>query len=159
MTGRSGDRILPQRNQGASPARDRLCIPRLADSHIDGRKYARRKLKHLRVLVHESRGVVDLIVDDQVEILLVRVLRDLGESKFLRHDAVSVEGLSTDWAVLLSEFFAGFVELYVCWRLGDMGKKTNYTQKARQEKVSWWYWKKEGLWNSGYCTVYRKLYS
>lgn len=39
------------------------------------------------MLVNESGGVVDLIVDDQVDILLRVVRGNLGESKFLRHDA------------------------------------------------------------------------
>ena len=39
------------------------------------------------MLVNECGGIVDLIVDDQVNILLSVVLRNLGESKFLRHDA------------------------------------------------------------------------
>lgn len=44
-------------------------------------------MRHLRVLVNEAGGIVDLIVDDQEDILLGVVLRNLGESKFLRHDA------------------------------------------------------------------------
>lgn len=39
------------------------------------------------MLVNETGGVVDLIVNDQEDILLGVVLRNLGESKFLRHDA------------------------------------------------------------------------
>jgi hypothetical protein len=50
------------------------------------------EVRHLRVLVHEGAGVVDVIMDDQVDILLGRVLRDLGESKFLRHDARVLRG-------------------------------------------------------------------
>lgn len=45
-------------------------------------------MKHLRVLIDESGGVVDLIVDHQENILLGVVLRNLGESKFLGHDCL-----------------------------------------------------------------------
>lgn len=37
----------------------------------------------VRVLVHEARGVVDLVVDHQVEVLLGRVFRDIRVGEFL----------------------------------------------------------------------------
>ena len=37
------------------------------------------------MLIDEARGVVDLVVDDQVEVFLARVLRDFGEAEFFRH--------------------------------------------------------------------------
>lgn len=43
-------------------------------------------MRHLRVLVHERGGVVDLIVDDYEDVLLSRVLCNLGESEFFGHD-------------------------------------------------------------------------
>lgn len=59
------------------------------------------KVKHLRVLVNERAGVVDLVVDDHVQILLARVGRDLSESKFLRHNA-GVWGVIREIRVLLA---------------------------------------------------------
>lgn len=34
------------------------------------------------MLVYEARGIVDFVVDDEVEILLGRVLRDVGIGEF-----------------------------------------------------------------------------
>lgn len=46
----------------------------------------------VRVLVDEARGVVDLVVDDEVEVLLGRVFGDVGVGEFLgvRHGAISM---------------------------------------------------------------------
>ncbi len=40
---------------------------------------------NLRMLINETRGIIDLIVDHQVQILLPRMRADLRISEFLRH--------------------------------------------------------------------------
>lgn len=39
----------------------------------------------VRMLVDKGRGIVDLVVDDNVDVLLGRVLRHFGVGEFLRH--------------------------------------------------------------------------
>lgn len=45
--------------------------------------FAAEKGRDVRVLVHKAGCVVDLVVDDDVEILLGAVLRDVGVGEFL----------------------------------------------------------------------------
>ena len=46
-------------------------------------KGIRLKKGHVRMLVHEARRIVDLVVDDEVEVLLGAMFRDVGVGEFL----------------------------------------------------------------------------
>ena len=55
----------------------------MSEGRCDGRGGPRGGGSDVRVLVHEARGVVDLVVDDQVQVLLGRVLRDVRVCELL----------------------------------------------------------------------------
>lgn len=69
------------------PTQDRGCRRADGEGGVEGRGKEGKELGgYVRVLVDEARGVVDLIVDDDVAILLGGVLRDVRVSEFLvRH--------------------------------------------------------------------------
>ena len=46
-------------------------------------KGVRLKKGHVRMLVHEARRIVDLVVDDEIEVLLGAMFRDVGVAEFL----------------------------------------------------------------------------
>jgi hypothetical protein len=50
---------------------------------VPGMLLRARKRRHVRVLIDEARGVVDLVVYNNVEVLLGVVFRDIGVGEFL----------------------------------------------------------------------------
>lgn len=45
----------------------------------------RKKHGHLRVLIDEGRSIVDFVMDDNIDVLLCRVLGHFGVGEFFRH--------------------------------------------------------------------------
>jgi hypothetical protein len=51
---------------------------------------------YLRVLIDETRGIVDLVMNNHVQVLLGIVFRNVGVGKFFRHDGRWKRGRSAN---------------------------------------------------------------